>query len=190
MSQHDDALTFSNPRLLAAIYYGLLSVVGTVLINAFLTTMGIAEIIPIFQGVLLGMVVASCTGALFGEKIILCKKPYKQKTFWLGFFMVIVSLPVFDLGVLFFMKNTAESLFSLTPFHHLISAYLIIVGYSYLLFGFLLAIACGFASMYLRGQLVYDILYTDEYRKRVEKRAQARRKKTTIQKTHITHHQS
>jgi hypothetical protein len=33
MMKKDPALTISNPRLLAAIYFGLLSVVGTILIT-------------------------------------------------------------------------------------------------------------------------------------------------------------
>ena len=51
------------------------------------------------------MIVASCTGAIFGERIIHCPKPYKVKTFFIGFFMVIASLPVFDLGFVFIYER-------------------------------------------------------------------------------------
>lgn len=187
MKKQDPALTFSNPRLLAAIYFGLLSVVGTILINAFLSSMGIEEIIPVFQSVILGMVVASCTGALFGERIILCPKPYKTKTFWLGFIMVIASLPVFDLGLVLFMKEDNSGLFSIAKLHDMVLFYLVVVAYSYFLFGFLLAVACGLASMYLRGQIVYDVLNTHERRRRAPKHAAAKRKTEEPHKVRISH---
>lgn len=169
MKSRDPALAFSNPRLLGAVYFGLLSVAATVLINAFLTSFGVVEIIPLFQAVLLGMVVASATGAIFGERIVHCKKPYKMKTFGLGFLMVVASLPVFDLGLLFFMKESNNAMFAFMQLHNLLYTYLFILIYSYFLFGFLLAIAAGFAAMYLRGQIVYDILHTHERRKRSQK---------------------
>lgn len=176
MKKLDPALTISNPRILAAIYFGLLSVVGTILINAFLTSVGVEEIIPIFQAIILGMIVASCTGALFGEHIVHCKKPYKTKTFWLGFTMVIASLPIFDLGLLLLMSEANAKLFSIAKFRDLVHFYLVILAYSYILFGFVLAILSGLAAMYLRGQLVYDILHTQEKRKRVTKSVLAKRK--------------
>lgn len=160
MKRIDPALEISNPRLIAAIYFGLLSVVGTILINAFLSSIGIEEIIPVFESVILGMIVASGTGALFGERIVHCKKPYKAKTFWLGFIMVIASLPVFDLGLLYFMTNHYNKLFSIAKFHDLVFSYFVILAYSYILFGVFLAIASGLAAMYLRSRLVYDILHT------------------------------
>lgn len=166
MRKQDPALTFSNPRLLAAIYFGLLSVVGTILINALLTSIGVEQTIPVFESVILGVVVAAGTGALFGEAIVHCKKPYKAKTFWLGFIMVIASLPVFALGFVFFMETTYEKLFSVAKFQEMFYVYLIVLAYSYILFGILLAIASGLAAMYLRGQLVYDILHTQRRRRK------------------------
>jgi len=188
MKKLDPALTFSNPRLLASIYFGLLSVVGTILIDALLTSLGIKEIIPLFAAIILGMVVASATGALFGKSIIHCPKPYKAKTFWTGFFMVIASLPVFDLGVVLFLDKSNSYIFSLTKFHDLIYLYFAVLAYSYIIFGFLLAIGAGFAAMYLRGRLVYDILHTD---KRVSQRLPnfvvARNKnKIPVQKAHTS----
>jgi hypothetical protein len=159
MKKRDIAIAFANPRLLAAIYFGLLSVVGTILIDAFLSSIGIKEIIPVFQAIILGMIVSSCTGALVGEKIVHCKKPYMIKTF----FMVIASLPIFDLGLLFFMSESNNPLFSIAKFHDMMFFYLMILGYSYILFGFLLAVASGLAAMYLRGKLVYDMLHADDY---------------------------
>lgn len=180
MKKQDPALIFSNPRLLAAVYYGLLSVVGTILINAFLTTIGIAEIVPLFQAIILGMVVASITGALFGERIIHCPRPYKSKTFWTGFTMVILSLPFFDLGLVLFMDVSEKYLLKITNFQDLVSAYFLVLGYSYILFGILLAIASGFASMYLRGKLLYHILNTDREQSHSLPRYIKQKRKSTV----------
>lgn len=158
MKRDDPALSISNPRLLAAIYYGLLSVVATILIDAFLVSLGIQEIVPLFQSILLGMIIASATGAIFGEKVVHCHKPYGVKTFWLGFLMVMVSLPFFDLGLLMLIDPN-NLMLPTGSLRHVIHSYAVILFYSYFLFGFLLATAAGLASMYLRGQLVYDILH-------------------------------
>lgn len=162
MKKQDPALIFSNSRLLAAVYYGLLSVVGTILIDAFLTSIGIREIVPLFKAILLGMVIASITGALFGKLIIHCSKPYKFKTFFLGFSMVLLSLPFFALGLTFFIDKSENPIFMINNIHDFFRIYLIVFGYSYVLFGFLLAIAAGFASMYLRSRFIYHVLHTDE----------------------------
>ena len=160
MKDEDIALTISNPRLIAAIYFGLLSVVGTILVNAFLSLLGIEELIPVFEAIILGVVVAGCTGAIFGEHIIHCKKPYKGKAFWLGFIMVIASLPVFDLGLVFFIVKENSCTLPMYQLHSTVYFYFGVLAYSYVLFGVLLAIASGLAAMYLRGKLVYDILHT------------------------------
>jgi hypothetical protein len=160
MKKQDPAMTCSNPRLISAIYFGLLSVVGTILIDALLTSIGFQETIPVFEAIILGMVVASCTGAIFGEQIIHCPTPYKIRTFLIGFSMVIASLPVFVLGLVFFMEEEHSSLLSIAHMHHLIYFYLYILAYSYIFFGIVLAMGGGIAAMYLRGQLVYDLLAT------------------------------
>lgn len=162
MKTEDSALHFSNPRILGAIYFGLLSVVGTILINAFLTLIGIRELVPLFQAIILGMIIASLTGAVCGKRIIYCPKPFVIKTFWIGFTMVLASLPFFALGLVFFMQDSGSSLFSFQNFKDIAYAYLVVLAYSYVLFGVVLAIAAGFASIYLRGWLVYDILHTDK----------------------------
>lgn len=160
MKTQDPALSISNPRLLAAVYFGLLSVVGTILIDAFLVSIGIDEIIPVFEAVMIGVLVAGCTGALFGEHIVHCPKPYKARVFFLGFMMVIASLPVFVLGLIICMHLEHISPAPLLQIHSMFYYYITALAYSYVLFGIWLAIASGLAALYLRGQLVYDILHT------------------------------
>lgn len=189
MKTQDPALHFSNPHLLGAIYFGLLSVVATILIDAFLILIGIEEIVPLFQAVLVGMVVASITGALFGKQIIHCPKPYVAKTFWTGFFMVILSLPFFALGLVFFMDPSEIGLFSITSFKDLAYSYLVVLAYSYVLFGILLAVAAGCAALYLRGWLVYDILHTDKRKSmRLPRFVSAQARAKLAHKSHTTHH--
>lgn len=156
----DPALQCPYPRLISAIYFGLLSVVGTILINAFLTSLGIEEKIPLFKAIILGMVVASCTGAIMGEHIIHCPRPYKRRTFLMGFAMVIASIPIFDLGLMFFMVQENSSILNVAQSHNMVYLYLYVLAYSYVLFGIVLAIGAGVAAMYLRGQFVYDVLAT------------------------------
>lgn len=183
MKTIDPALTFPNPRLLSAIYFGLLSVVGTILINALLTTIGVENIIPLWQAILLGVVVAACTGAIFGESIIHCKRPHQRKTFWLGFSMVMASIPVFALGLILLMKEANANLFSVATLQHMVGFYLVVLAYCYILFGFLLAIASGLAAMYLRGRLVYDVMHTHERRRRRKQESAGK----VIHKAHTTH---
>lgn len=160
MKKQDPALTCSNPRLIAAIYFGLLSVVGTILIDALLSSLGIKDLIPLFEAILLGMVVASCTGAICGELIVHCKKPFLVRTFIIGFLMVIASLPIFDLGLVLFIKEENVNYLSIMHMQSFVYFYLVALAYSYVIFGIPLAIGAGLAAMYLRGQLVYDLLAT------------------------------
>lgn len=190
MNNQDPALTCSNPRLISAIYFGLLSVVGTILINAFLTSIGVEEKIPVFEAVILGMVVASCTGAVMGERIIHCPMPYKARTFLIGFSMVIASLPIFDLGLVFFMIKENASILSIAQLHNMVYFYLYVLAYSYILFGIALAVGAGLAAMYLRGQLVYDILSTYQPNEKIEKLPESPIEKSKIEhsdRVRITH---
>lgn len=160
MKEQDPALLCPNPRLISAIYFGLLSVVGTILINAILTSIGIEERVPVFKAIILGMIISSATGALFGERLIHCPVPYRLKSFLTGFIMVIASLPFFALGLMLFMDHENSNLLSIYQTHNMVYFYLYVLAYSYILFGIELAVCAGFAAMYLRGQLVYDILAT------------------------------
>ncbi|CAM2759044.1 hypothetical protein [Legionella worsleiensis] len=187
MNTEDRALTMSRPRLLAAIYFALLSVAGTIIINAILDSIGIEQIVPIYKMVLWGMIVAACTGAVFGEHIIHAAKPYKAKTFWLGFAMIMASLPVFDLGLLLLMSEEHAKLFSVAKLHDFVYFYFVILAYSYVLFGVFLAIISGLAALYLRDRLVYDILHTQERRKRGAKTKQAESNATHTHEEHAPH---
>lgn len=159
-TKKDEALAISNPRLLAAAYFGLLAVILTVLIDTLLNVIGIERILPTFQALLLSTATASCFGAIFGEWIVHASKPYRRKTFLLGCAMVISALPVYDLVFVFLLQKAHPLVFENLGFGAIAMTYLLIIFYSFIAVGLWLAIAAGFAAMYLRGHLVYDILHS------------------------------
>ncbi|WED42160.1 hypothetical protein [Legionella cardiaca] len=157
MSHEDKALTISNPRLLAAIYFALLAVIVTCIIDVILHLLGAGPFLPLFKAIFLAVVIASCFGAIFGKLIIHSKKPYRRKAFLYGFLMVIVALPFYNVGLLLLKDNNFQQIFA---------NFLFTLFYSFILAGLWLAIAAGFAAMYLRGHLVYDILHSKYARQR------------------------
>jgi uncharacterized membrane protein YfcA len=157
MEKRDEALTLSNPRLLACIYFSLLAVIATLSIDALLYWVGVTQFVPISQEIFLAVIIAACFGALFGERIVHSQKPYNTRVFFWAFLMVMVALPIYNLGFLYFMKENHSEFFKNTTLEHLISMYLFVSVYSFILAGVWLAILAGFAALFLRGYLVYYI---------------------------------
>lgn len=158
--KRDEALSISNARLLSAAYFCLLAIVLTIMLDALLYAIGIKQLLPTFQAVLLAAFFAACFGAFFGEKIIHCPKPYHRKVFLWGFLMVIAALPFYDIFFLYFLNQYHPKVLDGLSFGNILLTYFIIILYSFLLAGFWMAIAAGFAAMYLRGHVVYDILHS------------------------------
>lgn len=161
MSVQDRELAISNPRLISAVYFGVLAIIATVIIDFSFNALGVERMIPTFKAVLLAAIVAACFGALFGKKIINSPEPYHLKSFLWGFFMVLVALPIYDLIFLYLFKgHHAENFVGATP-SELGVTYLFILLYSFILAGIWLAIAAGLAALYLRSHLIYDILHSE-----------------------------
>ncbi|KTD32849.1 hypothetical protein Lnau_2497 [Legionella nautarum] len=160
MEKDDEALSISNPRLLSAVYFGLLSIVATVIIDAIFYAFGVQQILPAFQAILLAVIIASCFGAIFGRLIIHSQKPYRRRAFLWGFVMVLAALPIYALIFLYLFKTHHPEAFADLGFNNLFVTYLFILLYCFLVAGLWLAIAAGLAAMYLRGHLVYDILHS------------------------------
>jgi hypothetical protein len=156
----DEAISISNPRLLSAAYFSLLAIVVTIMLDALLYGIGIKQLLPTFQAVLLAAIFAACFGAIFGEKIIHCPKPYKRRVFLWGFLMVLVALPFYDIFFLYFLNKAHPKILDGLSLGNVLLTYLFIILYSFLLAGLWLAIAAGLAAMYLRGHVVYDILHS------------------------------
>tara|TARA_Y100000588_G_scaffold390512_2_gene496251 strand:- start:499 stop:1095 length:597 start_codon:yes stop_codon:yes gene_type:complete len=157
MNNKDEALTISNPRLIAAVYFGLLAVIANIVIDTILYAIGVQELLPFFQAIFLAVVVAALFGALFGEAIIHQEKPYKTRVFWLGFLMVIAAIPVHTFGFLFFFESNNSYWFTESSLIYYAKMYLLVLFYGFILFGVWLAIFAGIAAIYLRGHLVYHI---------------------------------
>jgi hypothetical protein len=156
----DEALSISNPRLLSAAYFSLLAVIITIVIDLILYGMGVKQLLPTFQAVLLAVIFAACFGAIFGEKIVHCPKPYSSKVFFWGFVMVLAALPFYDLIFLYLLTKSHTNLLEGLGYGQIVLTYLFIILYSFVLAGLWLGIAAGFAAMYLRGHIVYDILHS------------------------------
>jgi hypothetical protein len=160
MRKNDEALSISNPRLLSAVYFGLLSIVATVIFDAIFYAFGVTQILPAFQAILLAVIMASCFGALFGQRIIRTQKPYRRRAFLWGFVMVLAALPIYALIFFYLFKTHHPYAFADLGFNNLFVTYLFVLVYCFLVAGLWLSIAGGLAAMYLRGHLVYDILHS------------------------------
>ncbi|MBA3535543.1 MAG: hypothetical protein H0T84_02870 [Tatlockia sp.] len=158
--KQDEALEISNPRLLSAAYFCLLAVIITIVIDTLFYAMGVKQLIPTFQAVLLAATFAACSGAIFGEKIVHSPKPYSRKAFLWGFLMVLAALPFYDVIFLYLLNQFHPKLLEGLSVGNVLLAYLSIVLYSFIFAGFWLAVTAGFAAMYLRGHIVYDILHS------------------------------
>lgn len=158
MTKHDEALTLSNPRLLAAVYFSLLAIIATLAIDTALYILGVEQFLPISKEIFLAVIVAASFGALFGKRIVHSQQPYRKHVFFWAFLMVIAALPVYNLGFIYLLKETHASLFAEATLTHIIYLYLFVLGYSFILAGVWLAILAGLAALYLRGYLEYYIL--------------------------------
>jgi hypothetical protein len=156
----DEALDISNPRLLSATYFSLLAIIITITIDTILYGIGITQLLPTFEAVILATFLAACFGAIFGKKIIYSPIPYGRKAFIWGFLMVLAALPFYDLIFLYLINLYNPRILEGLTFTHILLAYLFIIFYSFLLAGLWLAIAAGLAAVYLRGHIVYDILHS------------------------------
>jgi len=105
MSKKDLAMQITNARLISCVYFALLAVVATIIIDTFLYILGVDELIPTFWAVILATIIAAIFGALFGEKIIHVEKKYLSNSFKWGFLMVLAALPVYDLGFFFLIQH-------------------------------------------------------------------------------------
>ncbi len=156
----DEALTLSNPRLLTAAYFSLLAIIVTIAIDTLLYSLGINLMLPLYKSNILAVVVAGCFGALFGKLIVHSEKPYKKHAFWWGVLMVILAVPVYNLGFLLLLAGQHSALFVDATLIHLVYLYFVALLYSYVLAGLWMAVLAGLAAMYLRGYLVYYLLKT------------------------------
>jgi len=188
MNDEDQALKVSNVRLVSAVYFGLLAIIGTIFIDTILYLLGLAKILPIFKSILLSFILAACFGALFANKITHCKKPYKLKAFGYGFLMVMLILPIYNLGILLMMYQEHTQMFASASFIQMVYVYLIYLFFIFILAGLWMAIAAGLAAIYLRSRLVYDILHSQNVNRSLSVKKQTKfHRSTTPHRTREQH---
>ena len=176
---HDeDVLTLSNPRLLSAVYFSLLAIIVTIFIDTVIYALGVNQLVPVFQGILLAVIVAALFGALFGEAIVHSQQPYGKKVFWLAFLMVIIALPVYDLGFLFLFQHHHGDALGSVSVKQSLYLYVLILFYSFILVGLWLAILAGAAALFLRGKLVNYLVNQTRYENRKSPRDNVIQSKT------------
>lgn len=160
MLHDNDGEQISHPRLLSAIYFCLLAVIATIVIDCVVYALGVSQFVPLSQALLWAVVVSAGFGALFGKKIIQSTFPYRKKAFLGAFLMVLSALPVYDAGfvLLFYIDNPL--MFGDDFFFQLTSFYLFVLWFSLILAGIWLAIAAGFAALFLRGFLAYHLMHS------------------------------
>ncbi len=166
MIKQDEALAISNPRLLAAVYFSLLAVIITLSLDTLLYLLGVKQLLPISEAIILAVLVSALFGALFGEKIIHSENPYYKHAFLWAFLMVLVAFPFYNLGFVYLMTTHQSASFTHATFQSLVYFYLFVLTYSFVLIGVWLAIIAGFAALYLRGYIVYFILHSQYQRRK------------------------
>jgi len=184
----DEALTISNPRLLYAVYFSLLAIVATLVIDSILYALGMEQIVPTFKAILLAAIIAACFGALFGARIVYSEKPYRKHAFFWAFLMVIVALPVYNIGLLFLLKEQNATLFANATLARLLYLYLFVLVYSFIIAGVWFAIVAGIAAVYLRSHLVYYILHSLSVRRKTPTEQVIRQKTPQSGEGSITSH--
>jgi len=182
----DPALSLSNPRLLSAAYFGLLSIVATFLIEGYLTLFGVVKFLPMFKSMLLAFTLAAVFGALFGKKILYCERDKIKYAFFWGAVMTLCAIPFHAVGLLYFLQSYHPAMLGTsTNFMHYVDLYFFTLAYSFILAGFWLSLAAGFAAILLRKYLVYSIIEDREVKSiKTVKKARVKVKKHNKPLTH------
>lgn len=157
----DPALNFRYPRLLSAVYFGLLSILAGYVIEAYLKFFGVIVLLPLFQSILLAIAVSATFGALFAKRILYTSKPYVHKAFNWGFLMTLAAIPIHSLGMMLFLLWHQPSIVAGSGFIHYVNLYFFTLSYSFLLAGLWIAILAGIAAIILRHYIVYQVMEND-----------------------------
>jgi hypothetical protein len=168
-----DEPTIDTPRTIAALYFALLSIIATAFIQFMLHSLNFGGRVPIFLSFVLAIPIAALFGALYGKAIIYSPPPYKLRCFLLGIAMTITALPIYDIGLLFLLKDHHSEIYKIG---HAIKdyfvIYLFILIYSFILIGSWLSVACGLACIYLRHKFIPNLERFVNELEEVEKKAQ------------------
>lgn len=156
-----ESVHIPNPRLLAAVYFALIAIVLTIVVSTVLYALGFDQSMHIVKAIFLGGLVAAFFGALFGRRLLSLRQPCWHKAFLLGFLMAMAAIPVYDLGLLYLMKDLPQNAFNEASFEQIVVMYLFVVAESYILAGWGLGLIIGLAAVFLRNKIIYTLLHIE-----------------------------
>lgn len=138
----------SHQTLLASAYTICLGLLATTLVLLFFKALGLGGVLPILPSILLAIVVAGFVGMLFNRTLL--KQQSIKKSFLLGVLFLVISLPFYDLGALFLIKEQFQGTHVLqASLKDYFQLYCLILIYSFVFIGSWLSIFCGFSSIIL-----------------------------------------
>ncbi|PUT40764.1 hypothetical protein DIZ81_05745 [Legionella taurinensis] len=179
-----DSVHIPNPRLLAAVYFALIAIVLTIVVSTVLYALGFDQSMHIVKAIFLGGVVAAFFGALFGRRLLSLRQPCWHKAFLLGFLMALTAIPVYDVGLLYLMKDLPHHAFNEASFEQTMAMYLFVVTESYILGGLGLGLIMGLAAVCLRNKIIYTLLHIESNPQRLRYNRSQRSYKRKLR----THH--
>ena len=144
---------YPKARKFSGIYYAIISILVTLVVQSTLYLFKASGLIPFFQGLLLALITAYVSGAIFGKRIAKTAPPYKLKCFLWGVLVIIVALPFYSLGLTYlFQLNHPSAILSNSKLSEFSALYLAILSYCAVL-GLFLSILSGIAAIYFRDKL-------------------------------------
>lgn len=137
--------------------YSILFAMGLAILAAttvlfFFYSVGLNGILPVWPSFLLAIVISIGWGLIFHKQILFPKNQFHS--FLLGMGLLLLSLPLFDIGALFFIKDQFQGtqLFH-ANFSEYATLYLMILIYSLIFIGSWLSVLCGLASVLFKKVL-------------------------------------
>ncbi len=137
----------SKQKAVAIIFMISFSLLTTFLALSSLSIIGLGDLLPTQQSLILAIIIAMGLGFIKSKTITKVNISYK-KAFLIGMGLFLVILPLFDIGAIFMMQNQfhGTSTFT-TKWSEYFTLYLFIVIYSFIFVGSWLSVISGFIFM-------------------------------------------
>ena len=155
MTEHVPAsLNLNQKRLLSIVYFSSLAIILTIGLYYVLLMIGARPFIPLHLGILLSVFVAAIFSYLFAPLILSYQTNHLRHAFGWSFLMIIVALPIYDIGFLYLLLKSNHALSDGANFQSIMLMYLAIILYSFVLVGLWLAPLAGIAGIFLRHRIL------------------------------------
>lgn len=136
-------------RIKASAYASLLAIIATLFTFLFFNLIGLKDMLPFYQSLVMAILTAALVGGLLGRSLLYPKTLFKG--FLTGMLLILLSLPIFDLSALYFMLDYFKGTDAL---HHYLKEYAllyeVILIYSLIFVGSWLAVLCGLTNVCLQ----------------------------------------